>query len=130
RRIVYLPEIKVYHVGGGTLPNKSPFKLFLNYRNNLLLLYKNLPKNKTFSTIFSRMVLDGISAIIYLLKFDFSYFWAVVKAHFAFYKLLTKFKGKRKILLKNNKEHSEIYKKSIIFDYFFRKKSKFTQLQF
>lgn len=130
RKIIYFPEVTVYHVGGGTLPQNSPYKLFLNYRNNLFLLYKNLPKNKTLSTIFKRMIMDGMSAIVYLLKFEFSYFSAVFRAHMAFYKLLKNFKEKRKILITNNKEQKEVYKKSIIFEYFLRKKVKFTQLNF
>ncbi len=130
RKIIYFPQVSVYHVGGGTLPQESPHKLFLNYRNNLLLLYKNLPKNKTIIILFIRMLLDGMSAIIYLFKFQISYFYSVFKAHIAFYGLLRKFSKKRKTLLKNNKEHSEMYKKSIIFDYFLRKKTKFNQLHF
>lgn len=129
KKIIYFPHVKVYHVGGGTLPNTSPRKLFLNYRNNLLLLYKNLPKSTTFKTLFLRMLLDGASAVVYLLKFQFSFFAAVFKAHLDFYKQKHKYKSIRNELLKQNSfSHKQIYKKSIVFDYFLRKKSKFTQL--
>ncbi len=128
KRIVYFPEVAVYHVGGGTLPMNSPNKLYLNYRNNLFLLYKNLPKKGFGKTLIFRMFLDGISAMIYLMKFQFSYFGAVLKAHKHFYKMLKKFKLKRKELLKYNKNHKEIYQKSIVFDYFLRKKRKFSEL--
>jgi len=131
KRIVYFPNSVVYHVGGGTLPVNSPNKLYLNYRNNLLLLYKNLHKDKFANILITRMLLDGISAIVYLIKFQFSYFGAVLKAHKHFYKMLKKFKAKRKELIKYNKiTHKEIYKKSIVFDYFFRKKRKFSELNF
>jgi hypothetical protein len=71
----------VYHVGGGTLTNNSPRKLYFNYRNNLLMLYKNLPDRIRWSRIFLRMCLDGASALIYLLTGRWSYFKAVWKAH-------------------------------------------------
>jgi len=129
RKIMYFPNVKVYHVGGGTLPSTSSQKIFFNYRNNLLLLYKNLPQKKVFKVLFVRMLLDGVSATVYLLKFQFSFFTAVLKAHINFYKLKPKFRIKRKKLLNNNStEHKEIYKKSIVFDYFLRKKRKFTHL--
>jgi GT2 family glycosyltransferase len=93
---------KVYHVGGGTLPAVSPFKLFLNYRNNLLMLDNNLAYTYAIRhyrhglskvsaaeagirdaerTIRTRMLLDGLSATVYLLTFRFKYFKSVVKAH-------------------------------------------------
>lgn len=129
-RIVYNPESTVYHVGGGTLPNNSPFKLYLNYRNNLFLLYKNLPKGRLFSILFSRMILDGLSAVIFLLKLSLPNFSAVLKAHFHFYKSLKTLRQKRKKLLQNKavKNHHEIYNKSIVIDYFLRKKHLFTDL--
>jgi hypothetical protein len=130
KKIMYLPKSKIYHVGGGTLPQNSPHKLYLNFRNNLLLLYKNLPKNDTFKIIIQRMFLDGISAIFFLLKLQFSYFYAVIKAHIHFYKLLKKFKNKRRKLLIFNKKQKLIYNKSIVFDYFFKKKHKFDDLIF
>ena len=84
-----VPQGKVYHVGGGTLPNNSPRKLYLNYRNNLLMLYKNLPYRKgeqrtvfrRNATIFFRMCLDGLSALAYLAQGRLGFFKAVFKAH-------------------------------------------------
>ncbi len=130
RKIVYIPQSTVYHIGAGSLSANSPRKLYLNYRNNLFMLYKNLPKNKTFGTIFTRLILDGLSASVYLLKFQFSYFVAVFKAHIHFYKKIKIFREKRNVLLTKNKWHKEIYKKSIVFDYFIKKKRIFTQLNF
>ena len=129
-RIVYNPESTVYHVGGGTLPNNSPFKLYLNFRNNLFLLYKNLPKGKLFPILFSRMILDGLSAIMFLLKLSFPSFNAVLKAHIHFYKSLKILRQKRKKLLLNKavNNHKEIYSQSIVIDYFLRKKNFFKNL--
>ncbi len=90
-----VPQSHVFHVGGGTLPNNSPRKLFLNYRNNLLMLYKNLPFEKGWEAfglkngnrnlyIFIRMCVDGLTGVAYLLQLKWSFFTAVIKAHNAF----------------------------------------------
>ena len=90
-----VPQSHVFHVGGGTLPNNSPRKLFLNYRNNLLMLYKNLPFEEGWEAfglkkinrnlyIFIRMCVDGLTGMAYLLQFKWSFFTAVIKAHNAF----------------------------------------------
>lgn len=85
-KVTLVPASKVYHIGGGTLSNESPFKLRLNFRNNLLLLENNLPSTlgsrfKTRVRIFERMCLDGLSALVYLCKGQWSFFRAVVQAH-------------------------------------------------
>ncbi len=131
-KIMCVPEVKVYHVGGGTLPNDNPAKLFLNYRNNLFLLYKNLPPNKLIPTLIVRLLLDFVSGNLYILQFKFSFYLAVVKAHFAFFGQLKKYKPKRKTnkgrMIKT--EHLQIYKRSIVFDFFVKKIAKFSELQF
>ena len=93
KSIFVIPESVVYHVGGGTLPNDSPWKLKLNYRNNLLMLGNNLAKTyalketpqkalrKARRTIFLRKCLDGCSAIVYLLTGSLARFKAVIEAH-------------------------------------------------
>ena len=131
-RVVVNPKSQVFHVGGGTLPNNSPFKLYLNFRNNLFLLYKNAPKGKLFAKIFSRMILDGISGILFLCQFSFSSTGAIIKAHRHFYCNRKKLHIKRKKLLSNKtvSYHKEIYPRSIVFDYFIRRKKKFNQLRF
>ena len=83
----YNPESLIFHVGGGTLPNESPKTLFLNFRNNLLLLQKNLPRHLRGKTMFARKILDGLAAIQYLLKGKPEFFMAVLKAHRDFYRL-------------------------------------------
>ena len=75
------PAAAVYHVGGGTLPNNSPRKLYLNFRNNLLMMYKNLPPRSRARIIFARMCVDGAIACVYLLTGRFSFFKSVVSAH-------------------------------------------------
>jgi len=80
------PSSVVYHVGGGTLPNNSPKKLMLNYRNNLYMLYKNLPSSSRYFILFIRMILDGVSAIIFLLQGKRGFYKAVAGAHNEFFK--------------------------------------------
>ena len=101
--VTVVPESFVYHVGGGTLPNESPFKLRLNYRNNLLLLENNLAKTfraqgysvegalgKARRRILVRMLLDGASALTYLLTKKWPSYKAVVAAHAEYWKLRRK----------------------------------------
>ena len=81
-----VPASFVYHIGGGTLPNESPFKLRLNFRNNLLLLENNLPstlqsRTRTRLRILERMCLDGLSALVYLFTGRTEFFRCVVQAH-------------------------------------------------
>lgn len=93
-KVTMVPQSFVYHIGGGTLPNESPFKLRLNYRNNLLLLENNLPatfsaegmaekaaRRKTHRRILLRMFLDGLSALVYITKRRYNFYQAVVQAH-------------------------------------------------
>ena len=85
--IWYTPRSVVYHVGGGTLPQTSPFKTFLNYRNNLLMMYKNLTPKRRKRILHLRMMLDCISALHSLLQGDISVLKAVWKAHGSYRKL-------------------------------------------
>jgi len=130
--IKYEPESVVYHLGGGTLTYGSPQKIYLNFRNNLYMLFKNLPEHQFKRIFLTRMVLDGIAAVKFILGFNFSEFWAVVKAHAAFYrnvgKLVQKRKATQKKIIVN--EHSEIYSKSIMWKFFIQKKRKFSELDF
>lgn len=84
-KVTVVPESVVYHIGGGTLAQDSPFKLKLNFRNNLLLLDKNLAatvgKGKAAWRIFVRMMLDGASAAVYLMAGKTACFKAVLDAH-------------------------------------------------
>ena len=102
-RVTVVPESFVYHIGGGTLPNDSPAKLRFNYRNNLLLLENNLAKTfrakgysvegalgKARRRILVRMLLDGASALSYLVTKKWACYKAVVKAHAEYWKLRRK----------------------------------------
>ncbi len=86
KRIKYEPASVVYHLGGASLNAQNPFKTYLNFRNNLITSLKNLPFFYIFPVTFSRLVLDGLAGIVFLLQGKPKHTWAVVKAHFGFYK--------------------------------------------
>ena len=129
--IYYQPNSVVYHVGGGTLANESPHKLFLNYRNNLFLIYKNIPAHKFPQILFIRLVLDFSSAMIYLLRLKTPQFKSVIKAYIAVIKQLNSLRAKRKKLQSKRieDEHAEIFSKSIVFYYFLKNKKFFSKLK-
>ena len=85
KKIYYTSESTVYHVGGGTLNKQSPQKTFLNIRNNLSMLLKNLPFPQMVWIILVRFVLDGFAGVYLGYKKGMPHFWAVIKAHFSFY---------------------------------------------
>ncbi len=100
RKIYYCGKSTVFHVGGGTLNKQSPQKTYLNIRNNLSMLLKNLPKSTLFWLIPFRLILDGVAGIYFGLKDGFPHLWAVIRAHFGFYGMLgstLKLRGKNQI---------------------------------
>jgi len=131
-KISYQPASVVFHLGGGTLSYGSPRKIYLNFRNNLFMLFKNLPKHQFKRIFLTRMVLDGVAAVKFILGFNFREFWAVVKAHAAFYRKLSILVKKRKETQKlvRVKEHKEVFSKSIMWKFFLQKKNTFSALEF
>jgi GT2 family glycosyltransferase len=125
-KIMYCSGSTVYHVGGGSLPKKNPRKTYLNFRNNLTLLFKNLPKNRLFKVYIARIFLDGIAAFKFMLEGSFASFFAVTRAHISFLRTYRKTMGKRR--MNEHKEVSEIYKGNIAFDHFLKRKKLFTDL--
>jgi len=104
-KIMVVPKSVVYHVGGGTLSVGSPFKTHLNLRNNLFMLFKNLPIAFLFIVIPIRLLLDGVAALTFFLNKPkgIHHLFAVIKAHFVFYFTIPKLIIKRqKISQKNN----------------------------
>ncbi len=130
-RIMYEPGSLVYHLGGGTLPQGNPRKTFLNFRNNLFLLYKNLPQEKVKSIMIRRLFLDGLSAIRFLIKGSLKEFAAVFNAHMEYYSSFSRYKKFRKEESRyiTRSEHKEIYPGSIVREYFLNKNFTFTSLR-
>ena len=121
----YVGQSTVYHFGGGTLKYKSAQKTYYNHRNNLLLLIKNL-NSKFIFIILLRMFLDYILITGYIFSgiFYLKNAFSILKAHFSFLTLLPKFLKSRKPI-----KSDLIYTGSIIFDYYIRRKNKFSELK-
>lgn len=116
-RIKYNSQSVIYHVGGATLQHGNPMKTFLNFRNSLLMMVKNLPKNQLIPILLIRLILDGIAGIQFLLKGNFEQVLAVLKAHFSFYWLFYKNFNKRE----DFQSEKYYFTKSIVYLYFINK---------
>ncbi len=128
-KIMVCHQSTVYHVGGGTLSKINPRKTFLNFRNNLFIITKNVAKNKLYSTLFKRMLLDGIAAFKFFFSGSASHAQAVLKAHLEFYSYFQKMKKKRNPLLSfQNKALKTHYKKSVIWEYYICKHKKYSEI--
>ena len=130
RRIVCIPESEVYHVGGGTLPKSNPTKTFLNFRNNLPMLYKNLPDGELKGVMRVRRVLDYVAALKMLVA-DRSWadFKAVVKARRAFYRWRHNFDDDcREIGRTRTASPSERVGYSILWQYYVKGRKTFSRL--
>jgi GT2 family glycosyltransferase len=112
-RIKYNAQSVVYHVGGATLQHGNPHKTFLNFRNSLLMLVKNLPKNQLIPILLTRLILDGIAGIKFTTQGNFIHALAILKAHFAFYRLFNKNYYKRE----NFQSKKYYFTNSIVFLY-------------
>ncbi len=126
KEVVCLPASKVYHVGGGTLPKNNPRKTYLNFRNNLLLLAKNLPAQSFYSILLVRLVLDQTAALKFLFSGQYKDFLAVYKALFSVLHSLRKKRREGKGL--PYVPVSGVYKKSIVKEYFLTGRKFFSQL--
>ena len=122
--IKYCPNSVVYHVGGATLNEANPMKTFLNFRNSLLMLTKNLPKEKRVPIIFIRLCLDGLAGVQFIFQGKFKHTFAILKAHFYFYHLIG-----RNLKKRNNSQKTDYYyTKSIVWNYFVQKKNTFNRI--
>jgi GT2 family glycosyltransferase len=127
-KVYVQPASVVYHVGGGTLPKGNSRKTFLNFRNNLVLLAKNLPVSEAIWKIPARLVLDAIAAWKALLSGDGGYFLAIAKAHIHFFWWL--FFNKKRSVFAAQKKHIQygLYNGSVVWQYFVKKKTRFSEI--
>ena len=131
RKIYCIPESEVYHVGGGTLPKSNPMKTYLNFRNNLTMLYKNLSDTELAHVMRMRRFLDYLAAFETLvLKRNWGDFKAIFKARRAFNVWKHEFdEDRRKIQASRVKEEiPQVYNLSIIWQYYAKGKKLFSQL--
>ena len=130
RMLVCIPQSVVYHVGAATLKRENPRKTFLNFRNNLLMLYKNLPQHELAGVMRMRMWLDWAAAMVFLLKLQWPNAWAVVRARHAFHKLRSSYDDVRVANLKSSRLAviPECMQSSLLWQFYFKRKRFFSQL--
>jgi GT2 family glycosyltransferase len=122
--VKYVGNSVIYHVGGATLKNTNPKKTYLNFRNSLFALTKNA-QGPLFSIMVVRLILDGIAGTKFLFDFKPKHTFAIIRAHFSFYHLLPSLLKERK----STKHKIKHYRtRSIVLEYFFKKKSKYNSL--
>ena len=122
------PKSVVYHVGGGTLPKGNSQKVFLNFRNNLVMMAKNLPIKEAIVKIAIRFILDGISATKSLLAGQGKYFVAVIHAHLAFLGWLIAKRSASTFPDKKIRNWNGYYKGSVVWKHFVLGKKKFREI--
>ncbi len=125
-RIMYCPDSKIYHIGGGTLPKNNSRKTYLNIRNNIIMLYKNLEPERKVRVITARLMLDYIAAIKFLVDGGFRDMAAVLKAHWYFWTNLARLRKKREKIL--HKRVSRIYWGNIVLRHYLAGKKSFRDL--
>ncbi len=129
-RIVCVPESTVFHIGGGTLSAESPHKTYLNFRNNLLMLYKNLPAKLLKKTMFWRFIFDYLAALQLFATGKPKNAISVFKARADFKRMRPSFEEKRKenILYSTSDNQSDIFQKSIVVEFYLKGKKTFHAL--
>lgn len=127
-RIVCCTEAEVYHVGGGTLNVNNPYKTYLNFRNNLIIMQKNLPKNDAYFRIFIRFWLDFAAWFQFLFQGKTNFSMAISKAHYHFLRDIGKNSLKRSQKQMPLLAHTGVYKNSIVYAFFIDKIKKFSKL--
>lgn len=130
RQLVCIPQSVVFHVGGATLKKENPHKTFLNFRNNLVMLYKNLPQSELGPVMRVRAVLDYMAILSFVLKGQFPNAWAVLKARRAYRKLRSSFASSREENLEKTRfvVIPERTKSSILAELYIHGKKTFSQL--
>jgi GT2 family glycosyltransferase len=127
-KIMSCPSSIVYHVGGGTLKKENPQKTYLNFRNNLIMVFKNNSGFKKWYTIKVRFILDAISAWKNLLGGNASFFLAVAKAHFNFFGWLIIGRKQSIFPQKRVQEPSGVFHGNIVWEYFIKGKKRFSEI--
>ena len=125
-QIKYVGGSEVYHVGGATLKESNPHKTYLNFRNSLFTIAKNVPKRFVFLVIFFRLLLDAVAGIKFIVELRPVHSWAIIKAHISFYWHVRKMLKKRRAL--SFKQTNYFYCFSVVWEHFIKGKKKFSQI--
>jgi len=124
-KVFYVGTSSIYHLGGSTLSNMNPKKTYLNFRNSLFSITKNLPLRKAFVIIFLRLLLDGIAVIRFVFQLKPKHCLAILKAHLSFYKNFRRMYKKRE---KKNFIIKYYTTKSIVWSHFVHQIARFSNL--
>lgn len=130
RTIVCIPQSTAYHLGGASLNYGNPRKTFLNFRNSLWTLYKNLPQKELHSVLSMRFLLDMVAAAKFLLTLQTSHAWAVIRANYIFYTTLKEWRNDRNHIQSSRRASSipERTNYSILFRYYVKGNKTYNQL--
>ncbi|RZL42253.1 MAG: glycosyltransferase family 2 protein [Pedobacter sp.] len=128
-KVVCCTAAEVYHVGGGTLDASSPFKNYLNFRNNLIIMQKNLPFGEAAIKVFARLWIDLLALFQFLFKGQFAFAFSINKAHYHFFKAFFTTAAKRTTRQLPLAKHEGVLNGSIVWKYFATKKKKFSDLK-
>jgi len=125
-----IPASVVFHVGGASLNEADPRKTYLNFRNDLFLLFKNLPQKRLWKVLLIRLILDGVAALKFLAGLQFRHHLAIWKAHFYFWGHRRMLREKRKLLagLSDDPVYG-VYRKNIVYRYYIKGIRAFSGLQ-
>lgn len=126
--IMACPQSIVYHVGGGTLPKGNSLKTYLNFRNNHIMMFKNMYGFRRIYVLLIRAGLDAASAVKTLLSGDSGYFIAVINAHLSFLKWYFRDRKKSVFPKYRNKSLQGLWQGNIAYAHFIRKKKKFSEI--
>ena len=124
-KIVAVGNSEVHHLGGGSLTYNSSNKYYLNFRNSIIMMIKNIPGKYFFQFLLGRLFLDFLILIFSIISLKFNLFIGIVKAYLF---LLINFLKIKRVKFKNERIFKYYYCKSIIFDYLFRRKNKFSKI--
>lgn len=127
-KIMYCPDAEIYHVGGGTLNASNPYKTYLNFRNNLIIMQKNLPKGDAFARIFVRFFLDFVAWLRFLLMGNLQEVKAISKAHLHFFQRFSQTSRKSHTNTIPLPQHTGVYRESIVAKFFLNSIRKFSDL--
>ena len=127
-KIFSCPQSIVYHVGGGTLPKGNSRKTYLNFRNNHIMLYKNLPASQKLWKIPFRVSLDIISALKGLFTGDAGYFFAIFRAHLAVFRWVILYRNKSNFPKTTKGKLSGYYPHNLVWAHFVNKKQFFGEI--
>lgn len=122
----YVGGSSVYHVGGATLRESHPRKTFLNFRNSLFTIAKNVPKRYVFLVVLFRLLLDAVAGIKFVVELRPIHTWSIIKAHLSFYAHLPKLMRKRRKL--SFKQTRYFFCFSIVWQHFILRKKKFSDI--